>query len=262
MGYLSEMDWEGREFAINVVFSLVLHFLVFAGIFLTPSLYSQRFHVPVAYEVNLVELPGTRRVTPSRKRKPAVKRRSPGTSPQVAPSRSAPKTTASAVKPKASPEAMALPGKRKMAKSQSQESRTRSVVPPRPIAQAAVPVVVPARPRDRGRAGVVSESSVSADKADPSLSYYLAAIQAKVSSRWIEPSLSLQQGEVERVTLGFTVLRSGLVRDIHVLAPSGNVFLNQSALRAVQEAVPLPPFPPLFREETLIVRFHFEMRGE
>jgi TonB family protein len=94
------------------------------------------------------------------------------------------------------------------------------------------------------------------------LSYYLAAIQAKVSSRWIEPSVTLNRGQVESVTLGFTVLRSGLVRDIHVLGPSKSVFLDQSALRAVQEAVPLPPFPPLFSEEKLLVRFHFEMRGE
>lgn len=94
------------------------------------------------------------------------------------------------------------------------------------------------------------------------MSYYLTAIQAKVSSRWIEPSLTLNRGQVESVTLGFMVLRSGLVRDIHVLGPSKSVFLDQSALRAVQEAVPLPPFPPLFPEETLLVRFHFEMRGE
>lgn len=253
------MDWEGREFAVNVVFSLVLHFLIFAGVFLTPSLYAQRFHGPVAYEVNLVELPGARRGTPTRK---TVKRRSPRASPQVAPPRSAPKTAASKVKPKAAPEALTLPGKKKVAKRQLRGSQARSVAPPRPIPQAAAPIAVPARPRDGERAGVVSESSVSTDRADPSLSYYLTAIQAKVSSRWIEPSLSLGQGEVERVTLGFTVLRSGLVRDIDVLGPSGNVFLDQSAMRAVQEAVPLPPFPPLFREETLVVRFHFEMRGE
>ncbi|MFQ5882555.1 MAG: energy transducer TonB [Candidatus Methylomirabilales bacterium] len=109
---------------------------------------------------------------------------------------------------------------------------------------------------------MVSESSVSTDRTDPYLSYYLAAIQAKVSSRWVEPSLGLKPGQLKRVTLGFTVLRSGLVLDIQVLTPSENVFLDQSALRAVQEAVPLPPFPPLFVEETLLVRFHFEMRGQ
>jgi TonB family protein len=74
--------------------------------------------------------------------------------------------------------------------------------------------------------------------------------------------MGLKLGQAERTTLGFTVLRSGLVRDIRVLTASGNVFLDQSALRAVQEAVPLPPFPPLFAEETLLVRFHFEMRGQ
>jgi hypothetical protein len=32
------MNGEGKDFAVNVAFSLVLHFLVFAGVFLTPSL--------------------------------------------------------------------------------------------------------------------------------------------------------------------------------------------------------------------------------
>lgn len=256
------MSGEGKDFAVNLAFSLVLHFLVFAGVFLTPSLYRQRFHVPVAYEVKLVELPGIRRTTPSRKKAPAVNSKSPKASTQVTRSTSSPKTKASKVKPQAppaAPEELALPGKRKVTR---QFPKAPEHTPPPQIAQAAVPTVLPASPSRGGPTGVVSESSVSTEKADPFLSYYLAAIQAKVSSRWIEPSLSLNPDQVERVTLSFIVVRSGLVRDIQVLDPSESVFLDQSALRAVQEAVPLPPFPPLFPEETLQVRFHFEMRGK
>lgn len=244
------MNGEGKDFAVNVAFSLVLHFLVFAGVFLTPSLYRQRFHVPVAYEVKLVELPGARRATPSRKKAPPVKKVKP------------PKRKASRAKPQirpAPPQALALPGKRKVTRKSPQAPKP---TPPPQIAQAAVPTVLPPSRSLGGPPGVVSESSVTTEKDDPSLSYYLAAIQAKVSSRWIEPSLTLNRGQVESVTLGFTVLRSGLVRDIQVLGPSKSGFLDISALRAVQEAVPLPPFPPLFPEETLLVRFHFEMRGE
>lgn len=256
------MSGEEKDFAVNVAFSLVLHFLIFAGVFLTPSLYRQRFTVPVAYEVKLVELPGARKTTPSRKKAPAVKVKSQKASTQVTPFRPPPKTKASKPKIQAAPtrpDALTLPGKRKVIPKPPKAPKP--TTPPQ-IAQAAVPTVLPAPPRRGGAPGVVSESSVSTAKADPTLSYYLAAIQAKVSSRWIEPSLSLNTGQVERVTLRFTVLRSGLVRDIQVLDPSDSVFLDQSALRAVQEAVPLPPFPPLFPEETLQVRFHFEMRGE
>lgn len=259
------MSGEGREFAVNLTLSLVLHFLVFAGVFLTPSLYSQQFQVPVAYKVTLVELPGTRRATPSRTPTAAVTPEPPKAPAQVAPKEEAkaPEKTSSA-KP-SSPEKLALPKKgkeaRKRPKGSATEATESSSAPP-VIAKAPGSSAAPTGAGEGGLPGIVAESSVSTESADPSLSYYLAAIQAKVSSRWVEPSLGLAQGHAERVTLGFTVLRSGLVRDIRVLTPSGNVFLDQSALRAVQEAVPLPPFPPLFAEETLLVRFHFEMRGQ
>jgi TonB family protein len=130
------------------------------------------------------------------------------------------------------------------------------------VYQAPAQAALPAGSGGGGLGGVVAESGVSADNADPSLSIYLALIQEKVSSRWVEPPLGLAARQTQRVTLGFTVVRSGLVRDIQILTPSGSIFLDQSALRAVQEAVPLPPFPALFAQETLLVRFHFEMRGE
>ena len=261
------MSGEGREFAINLALSLVLHFLVFAGVFLTPSLYSHQFQVPVAYKVTLVELPGTRRATPSRTQTSAVKPQPAKAPVPVAPKEEAKtkaKTKTSSAKP-SSPEKLALPKKGKAAQKRPKASApaaTKSSSTPQAIAKAPAASAVPAGPGDGGLPGVVSESNVSTENADPSLSYYLAAIQAKVSGRWVEPSLGLKLGQAERVTLSFTVLRSGLVRDIQVLTPSRNVFLDQSALRAVQEAVPLPPFPPLFAEETLLVRFHFEMRGQ
>lgn len=257
------MSGEGREFAINLALSLVLHFLVFAGVFLTPSLYTHQFQVPVAYKVTLVQLPGTRRATPSRTQTSAVKPQPPKAPVRVAPKEKA-KTKTSSAKPSSS-EKLVLPKKGKAAKKRPKASApaaTKSASTPQAVAKAPAASAVPAGPGDGGLPGVVSESNVSTENADPSLSYYLAAIQAKVSGRWVEPSLGLKVGQAERVTLGFTVLRSGLVRDIQVLTPSGNVFLDQSALRAVQEAVPLPPFPPLFAEETLLVRFHFEMRGQ
>ncbi len=261
MGHPSEMSGEGRELRVNLAFSLVLHFLVFAGVFLTPSLTANPFKVAVAYKVTLVELPGTRQAKPSRKKAPAPVPRSPKASTQVTPS--VPKAKAKA--PSASRETLTLPKRKKVTRRPRKAPKpaaTPSSSAPPTVAQAPLPAALPTAPGNGGTPGVVSESSVSTDKTDPSLSYYLAAVQAKVSSRWVEPSLGLALGQVERVSLGFTVLRSGLVRDIRVLTPSRNFFLDQSALRAVQEAIPLPPFPPLFTEATLLVRFHFEMRGQ
>lgn len=251
MGYPSDMTGDGRDFAVNVAFSLALHFFVFAGAFFTPSLQTQRFQVPVAYEVKLVELPGSRRVAPARG------------SPVVTPPRSAISPPAEPSKIQAqpsAPEELTLPGKRIALRQQPRPEPSPSSTSSRPAPLEGA--LSAGTPGNGGGPGVVAESSISTDKADPSLSYYLAAIQAKVSSRWVEPVLNLRSGQMERVTVSFSVLRSGLVRDIQILTPSQSVFLDRSALRAVQEAVPLPPFPPLFPEETLLVRFHFEMRGQ
>lgn len=261
------MSGEGREFAVNLAFSLVLHFLVFAGVFLTPSLYTQPFRVPGPYKVTLVELPRSGRVTAPREKARAIQARPPKASARVTPSPPPPKVKGSPAKPEvtpASPETLALPKKQRKVRRPPrgrEPAATRSSAAPPTVAQAPLPAALPAGP-ESGPPGVVAESSVSTEKADPSLSYYLAAVQAKVSSRWVEPSVVLTPGQAKRVTVGFTVLRSGLVRDIQVLTASQSIFLDQSALRAVQESVPLPPFPPLFAEETLRVRFHFELRGE
>jgi TonB family protein len=259
------MDGERRELTVNLAFSLVLHFLVFAGAFLTPSLYAHRFHVPVAYKVTLVDLPGTQKVPSSPAGKPAVKVEAPKVETPKAPTPATPpsKAKVSEAKPEPpapSPDTLALPKKQKVAptppKAPPQSSGVASS--PAKVYQAPVQTALPGQ-GGTGLVGIVSESGTSAENADPNLSYYLAVIQEKVSSRWVEPTNARAN---ERVTVGFTVLRSGLVRDIQVLTASGSFSLDQSAQRAVYEAVPLPPFPPLFAEEKLLVRFHFEMRGQ
>jgi len=258
------MDGGRRELTVNLAFSLVLHFLIFAGVFLTPSLYAYRFHVPVAYKVTLVDLPGTQRVPSSPAGKPAVKVEAPKVEAPKAPTPAAPPSKAKVPEakpevPAPSPDTLALPKKQKVAPTPPKAPQSSGMPSSH---QAPAQAALPAGPGGGGLAGVVAESGGSAGTADPSLSYYLVAIQEKVSSRWVEPPSGLAPRQVQRVTLGFTVVRSGLVRDIQVLTPSGSIFLDQSALRAVQEAVPLPPFPALFAQETLLVRFHFEMRGE
>jgi len=260
------MDGGRRELTVNLAFSLVLHFLIFAGVFLTPSLYAYRFHVPVAYKVTLVDLPGTQRVPSSPAGKPAVKVEAPKVEAPKAPTPAAPPSKAKVPEakpevPAPSPDTLALPKKQKVAPTPPKASQSSGMPssPPK-VYQAPVQTALPGQ-GGTGLVGIVSESGTGAENADPNLSYYLAVIQERVSGRWTEPSLGLALGQVQRVTVGFMVLRSGLKRDIQVLTPSGSDFLDRSALRAVQEAV-LPPFPPLFAKETLLVRFHFEMRGE
>ncbi|MFQ5839610.1 MAG: energy transducer TonB [Candidatus Methylomirabilales bacterium] len=282
----------GRDMAVHVAMSLALHFFVFAGVIFTPALQAERFQVPVAYEVRLVnlppvrDLPASKPVRPSKapqvKAKPVPKPPPPKVEvkPAPPPKVEAPKPEVKAPAPRdqaaltfptrvspkpKTPEPPPAPPIPAAAPPPPAEPAVR---PPQPIYQAALPTPAlpappPAAAAEPGASrGVVSESSVSTESGDPQLGYYLAAVQARIGSRWVEPPLNLGPGQVERVSVSFVVLRNGFVRDIRIVQPSGDEFLDRSALRAVQEAIPLPHFPPLFQRETLVVRFHFVMRGE
>jgi TonB family protein len=61
------------------------------------------------------------------------------------------------------------------------------------------------------------------------------------------------------VVVRFRVLRSGQVRDLELEASSGTASLDASALRAVRQSLPLPPFPNLLTEPTLDLRYRFVM---
>jgi TonB family protein len=57
----------------------------------------------------------------------------------------------------------------------------------------------------------------------------------------------------------FRVLRSGQVRDLELETSSGSPSLDASALRAVRQSLPLPPFPSELTEPSLDLRYRFVM---
>jgi len=98
------------------------------------------------------------------------------------------------------------------------------------------------------------------ENADPGLSYYFTLLQYKISSSWSPPRIG--PGRVERVVVSFKILRSGLIDELTVDSPSGNKLLDASAIRAIRDAVPLPPLPNLFRDESLSIQLRFTYIGE
>ena len=91
---------------------------------------------------------------------------------------------------------------------------------------------------------------------DPQLSYYLALVKYKIESIWGDlPTIGL--GQAGPVIVSLRILRSGQVRDIAVEVSSGNRLFDDAAIRAIRLALPLPPFPSLFKEESVPVKFRF-----
>jgi protein TonB len=85
------------------------------------------------------------------------------------------------------------------------------------------------------------------------LAYYLTLVDNKIQGNWVEVG-----GRPEDVVVvRFRVLQSGQVRDIVLETPSGDASLDTSALRAIRQSLPLPPFPNLLTEPSLDLRYRF-----
>jgi colicin import membrane protein len=86
---------------------------------------------------------------------------------------------------------------------------------------------------------------------------YYAEIWSKIRRQWSLPQGILPKGNIETV-VNAKILRSGAVMDVGFERRSGNRYFDDSALRAVKKASPLPPLPEWIRGNSIEIgiRFH------
>jgi TonB family protein len=86
-------------------------------------------------------------------------------------------------------------------------------------------------------------------------SYYLAAIERKVSANWFS---AVSEGSSSMTcVVYFRLRRDGSVEDARIEASSGNAYFDRAALRAVKSSSPFPPLPRAFPEQYLGIHFTF-----
>lgn len=86
-------------------------------------------------------------------------------------------------------------------------------------------------------------------------SYYLAAVERKVSQNWFSGVSSGVEGLTCLVF--FRLRRDGGVEDVRIEQSSGNAYFDRSAMRAVRTAAPFPPLPRAFTDSYLGIHFTF-----
>ena len=86
-------------------------------------------------------------------------------------------------------------------------------------------------------------------------SYYLAAVERKVSQNWFSGVSSGAEGF--SCLVYFRLRRDGRVDDVRVEQGSGNAYFDRSAMRAVRTAAPFPPLPRAFTDNYLGIHFTF-----
>ncbi len=225
------------------VTSAVVHGLVLVGVvsYAMKSMGS-RFKGPV-YTVNLVDIPkGTKAAamglappvrktfeTPSRKGLEAPSERS-----------------------------LKLPSKEKLKRPAKLEESARSSAPAPTRPEAAPKKTLVAKAQSEGK----TKGTLSLDAASFPFTYYLRAVEQKISGSWDPVVHGIPAGETREVVIAFRILRDGSIEKPVVEKSSGLSFFDQSALRAIISAAPLPPLPEAFPDNSLGIHFGFHYRPE
>lgn len=90
---------------------------------------------------------------------------------------------------------------------------------------------------------------------DVDLSPYLAQLQQRVRQQWI-PGLTQRS---QRTVIYFVVSRSGMVRNLQIIGPSGSSVTDQAAVGAIQRAAPFAPLPTGYSKNQINIRYTFNI---
>jgi len=89
-------------------------------------------------------------------------------------------------------------------------------------------------------------------------SWYVEAVQRRVSSNWLQSTVDPSVAYAPRIVVAFDILRDGTVTNIQVMHSSNNGSVDNSAVRAVRESSPLNPLPPAYGGQRVSVEFWFD----
>lgn len=120
-------------------------------------------------------------------------------------------------------------------------------------------------PAKQAKAAAVPEKQSSAVTASQSgdaelkskMDAYYAMIWSRIRGRWVLPQ-GILSGEALEAVIDVTILRNGAVSKMDFEKRSGNRYFDESAVRAIQKASPLPPLPAWIGGSNIDVgiRFH------
>ncbi|MBV8811450.1 MAG: TonB family protein [Acidobacteriaceae bacterium] len=91
------------------------------------------------------------------------------------------------------------------------------------------------------------------------LGYYAELVRERIAQNWQTNGLDAR-GQRTPVIVSFYIMRDGSIKSPEVTQPSGNPMVDNSALRAVYAASPLPPLPPQIAENSISAQFTFNLR--
>ena len=117
--------------------------------------------------------------------------------------------------------------------------------------------------RETGAAsGPVRSSGTSSGRkrADAITNQYGALLMTKISSYWKIPEM-LKSSRNLKTMVALTIRRDGSIAEMRIVQKSGDPFFDQSAMKALRSAAPMPRFPALITEPSLDFDMDFTPQG-
>ena len=256
------------ELWLDVALSILVHALLVTLVFLTPRFEIGRYiTVPVSYQVDLVSAtPGSKSGAASApaSASPAAPAVRPAPAPRISsrpseeltlpgrqPARKAPATVEPSLRP---PSATGRETLRPTPGDLRSQAPSAAIAPASP---SPLPATTATAPPGKGSGIELAGGEKGEGSGGSALGYYLGLVDYKISTNWVPPGTGSGRDNV--VVIRFRVFPSGTVRDVELETSSGDTGLDTSAMRAIRQSLPLPPFPNLLNEKSLDLRYRFVM---
>lgn len=91
------------------------------------------------------------------------------------------------------------------------------------------------------------------------LGWYAELVRQRIAQNWRTNGLDVRSQNSPAI-VSFYIMRDGTVRDPKIIQSSGNPNIDNTALRSVYDASPLPPLPPQIPESYISAQFTFNLR--
>jgi protein TonB len=90
--------------------------------------------------------------------------------------------------------------------------------------------------------------------------YYVDILRQRVAQRWRASDVDPRIRSLPPAIVTFTIRRDGAISGVRVAQTSGNVALDLSARRAIEDAAPFPPLPAAYDKNDVSIEFWFELK--
>jgi outer membrane biosynthesis protein TonB len=95
---------------------------------------------------------------------------------------------------------------------------------------------------------------------DQALTNYYIAVSRKIHSHWSLPETQNWEPNLEAIAV-IVIKRDGTVVETYIEKKSGNSYFDQYIEKAIQDALPMPPFPSDIKEDQLDIGLKFHPSG-